>query len=174
MTATADASLFLSVVAGVLTVALTVGLWRVVSAAALRHETPANRHLLLCAAHIDGHQRPLLWQRYAHALLVVLSCAPLPRPPRRSGRELIAFSRALLMSTDPENVGDRVVTGMISTLVITPIQVLFPFMFRHINMFRSYTVVRVRRLQRKYRIARAKRSGECVASSAQWSCLLAW
>ena len=52
--------------------------------------------------------------------------------------------------SDPANVADRVITGFLSSLFLVPVQKLFPFMFRQINTFRSYTLVRVEKLKKEY------------------------
>jgi hypothetical protein len=52
------------------------------------------------------------------------------------------------MRADPNNVGDRMVAGLISTIILTPVQLVFPYLFKSINKFRSLTIIRIERLQK--------------------------
>ena len=50
---------------------------------------------------------------------------------------------------DPTNVANRVIVGFISSLLLFPVKKLFPFMFRKINTFRSFTLVRMEQLKKE-------------------------
>jgi hypothetical protein len=55
----------------------------------------------------------------------------------------------LFCSPDPNNVGDRILAGFISSLFLAPVQKLFPFLFKAINTFRSYTLTRMEQLKKQ-------------------------
>ena len=53
------------------------------------------------------------------------------------------------MCTDPNNVADRILAGFISSLFLAPVQKVFPKLFRLINTFRSYTLIRIEQLRKE-------------------------
>ena len=72
---------------------------------------------------------------------------------------------------DPDNVGDRVVAGLISALIITPVNMFFPFMFKRVNTFRSSTVSRIEALRK---LQLAKRRRDKLYKGAGGACKCSW
>jgi hypothetical protein len=65
---------------------------------------------------------------------------------------------------DPNNVADRLLAGFISSLFLAPVQKMFPFLFRQVNTFRSYTLTRIEQLRQE---ARTRRKMELKAAKRQ-------
>ena len=60
----------------------------------------------------------------------------------------MCLSSCYFSPTDPGNVGDRMIAGLISAAIITPVNMFFPFMFKRVNTFRSTTVSRIEAIKK--------------------------
>jgi hypothetical protein len=78
----------------------------------------------------------------------------------------------LLCSLDPNNVGDRILAGFISSLFLAPVQNVFPFLFKSINTFRSYTLTRMEQLK-KQALKKRKSAQRQAAKAAKEAARLA-
>ncbi len=61
-------------------------------------------------------------------------------------------------------MADRLLAGFISSLFLAPVQKVFPFLFRQVNTFRSFTLSRIEQLKKD---ARARKKLESKAAKRQ-------